>query len=41
MPKTTNFAPETCTLCPRQCRADRAAGRIGFCATAMRMLLLT
>ena len=31
MPKTTNFAPETCTLCPRQCRADRAAGRIGFC----------
>ena len=31
MPKITNFAPETCTLCPRQCRADRAAGRIGFC----------
>ena len=31
MPKTTNFAPETCTLCPRQCRADRAAGRVGFC----------
>ena len=31
MPKITHFAPETCTLCPRQCRADRAAGRIGFC----------
>ena len=31
MPKTTHFAPETCTLCPRQCRADRAAGRVGFC----------
>ncbi len=27
MPKTTHFAPETCTLCPRQCRADRAAGQ--------------
>ena len=27
MPKTISVAvPEACTLCPRQCKADRAAG---------------
>ena len=23
--------PASCTLCPRRCRADRAAGQVGFC----------
>ena len=32
MPKTISVAvPEACTLCPRQCKADRAAGQTGFC----------
>ena len=31
MPKTFPFAPKNCTLCPRQCHADRASGRVGFC----------
>ena len=32
MPKTISVAvPESCTLCPRQCKADRAAGQTGFC----------
>ena len=32
MPKTISVAvPEACTLCPRQCKADRAAGETGFC----------
>ena len=30
MPKTI-FIPSRCTLCPRRCGADRAAGRTGFC----------
>ena len=34
MPKTTNIAPASCTLCPRQCKADRAAGRTGFCGAS-------
>ena len=30
MPKTISVAvPEACTLCPRQCKADRAAGQTG------------
>ena len=32
MPKITSVAPPAaCTLCPRQCKADRAAGQTGFC----------
>ena len=31
MPKAFPFAPKNCTLCPRQCHADRASGRVGFC----------
>ncbi len=31
MPKTFPFAPKNCTLCPRQCHADRTSGRVGFC----------
>ncbi|MGN0662126.1 MAG: radical SAM protein [Faecalibacterium sp.] len=32
MPKNKCFpAPSHCTLCPRRCGADRAAGRSGFC----------
>lgn len=32
MPKTISVAvPKACTLCPRQCKADRAAGQTGFC----------
>mgnify|MGYP000616907591 CR=1 FL=1 len=32
MPKTISVVvPEACTLCPRQCKADRAAGQTGFC----------
>ena len=30
MPKTISI-PSRCTLCPRRCGADRAAGRTGFC----------
>ena len=30
MPKTISV-PTRCTLCPRRCGADRAAGRTGFC----------
>ena len=30
MPKTI-FVPARCTLCPRRCGANRAAGRTGFC----------
>ena len=30
MPKTISV-PTRCTLCPRHCGADRAAGRTGFC----------
>ena len=30
MPKTISV-PSRCTLCPRRCGADRAAGRTGFC----------
>ena len=30
MPKTISV-PTCCTLCPRRCGADRAAGRTGFC----------
>ena len=29
--KPLPFAPKNCTLCPRQCHADRASGRVGFC----------
>ena len=32
MPKTDLVSiPSSCTLCPRRCGADRAAGRTGFC----------
>ena len=32
MPKTISVAvPEACTLCPRLCKAARAAGQTGFC----------
>ena len=32
MPKLLSVAPpSSCTLCPRRCRADRAAGQTGFC----------
>ena len=32
MPKTDLVSiPSSCTLCPRHCGADRAAGRTGFC----------
>ena len=35
---STNFAiPSRCTLCPRRCGADRAAGRAGFCGAAGRL----
>ena len=35
MPKTISVAvPEACTLCPRQCKADRDAGQTGFCGAA-------
>ena len=35
---STNFAiPSRCTLCPRCCGADRAAGRAGFCGAAGRL----
>ena len=30
MPKTISV-PTCCTLCPRRCGANRAAGRTGFC----------
>ena len=32
MPKILSVTPPaSCTLCPRRCRADRAAGQVGFC----------
>ena len=32
MPKSDFVSvPSSCTLCPRRCGADRAAGRTGFC----------
>ena len=32
MPKTISVVlPQACTLCPRRCKADRAAGQTGFC----------
>ena len=32
MPKILSVPPPaSCTLCPRRCRADRAAGQVGFC----------
>ena len=32
MPKNIVVTPpDACTLCPRRCKADRAAGQCGFC----------
>lgn len=31
---TSYTIPDRCTLCPRRCGADRAAGRSGFCGAA-------
>ena len=32
MPKNiVVIPPDACTLCPRRCKADRAAGQCGFC----------
>ena len=30
--------PEHCTLCPRRCGANRAAGRTGYCGTGDTLL---
>lgn len=38
MPSSTPVLPRHCTLCPRRCGADRAAGACGFCGAGDTLL---